>query len=101
MDLRRRLLMGLVISAGIISCLSACLGIGPAGEEGKGQEPRWEQSYDAGYTDGKGAYAGGSEIMHLVAHKGKLYAANVGENSVHGSDSSENAKIEINFFFNK
>ena len=76
MNLRRRLLMGLVISAGIISCLSACLGIGPAGEEGKGQEPRWEQSYDAGYTDRKGAYAGGSEIMHLVAHKGKLYAAN-------------------------
>lgn len=37
---------------------------------------RWVQSYDAGYTDKDGAYAGGSEIMHLVAHKGKLYAAN-------------------------
>ncbi|NQT87179.1 hypothetical protein HQ560_10470 [bacterium] len=36
----------------------------------------WTQSYDAGYTDGKGAYAGGSEIMHLAAHKGKLHAAN-------------------------
>jgi len=36
----------------------------------------WTQSYDAGYTDGNGAYAGGSEIMHLAAHKGKLYAAN-------------------------
>ncbi|NQU26247.1 MAG: hypothetical protein HQ567_33590 [Candidatus Nealsonbacteria bacterium] len=36
----------------------------------------WSQSYDAGYTDANGAYAGGSEIMHLVAHKGKLYAAN-------------------------
>ncbi len=37
---------------------------------------RWVQSYDAGYLDDNGAYAGGSEIMHLVSHKGKLYAAN-------------------------
>ena len=29
----------------------------------------------------------------------KLYARNVGENSVHGSDSAENAKIEIAQFF--
>ncbi len=29
----------------------------------------------------------------------KLYAGNKGENIVHGSDSPENAKIEINFFF--
>ena len=29
----------------------------------------------------------------------KLYAVNVGENSVHGSDSDENAAIEIEFFF--
>jgi poly(A) polymerase len=36
----------------------------------------WTQSYEAGYTDSNGAYAGGSEIMHLVPHKGKLYAAN-------------------------
>ena len=39
-------------------------------------EARWVQSYDAGYTDRNGAHAGGSEIMHLVSHKGKLYAAN-------------------------
>ena len=38
MNLRRRLLMSLVISAGIISCLSACLGVGPPGEEGAEQE---------------------------------------------------------------
>jgi poly(A) polymerase len=37
--------------------------------------PGWEQSYKAGYTDSTGHYAGGSEIMHLVGHKGKLYAA--------------------------
>ncbi len=29
----------------------------------------------------------------------KLYGANVGENAVHGSDSLENAKIEIGYFF--
>jgi hypothetical protein len=37
---------------------------------------QWTQSYAAGYVDAQGAYAGGSEIMHLVAHKGKVYAAN-------------------------
>jgi nucleoside-diphosphate kinase len=31
----------------------------------------------------------------------KLYAASVGENAVHGSDSDENAEIEGNFFFSK
>jgi len=30
----------------------------------------------------------------------KLFALNMGENSVHGSDSPENAAIEIKFFFN-
>ena len=29
----------------------------------------------------------------------KEHALSIGENSVHGSDSEENAKIEINFFF--
>jgi nucleoside-diphosphate kinase len=29
----------------------------------------------------------------------KLYAASVGENAVHGSDSDENAQIESDFFF--
>lgn len=29
----------------------------------------------------------------------KKYAASVGENAVHGSDSDENANIESNFFF--
>ncbi len=31
----------------------------------------------------------------------KLYAASVGENAVHGSDSDENAEIEGDFFFSK
>jgi len=43
---------------------------------GDGVRVDWARSYEAGYTDGNGAYAGGSEIMHLVPHKGKLYAAN-------------------------
>ncbi|GGA83469.1 nucleoside-diphosphate kinase [Puia dinghuensis] len=30
----------------------------------------------------------------------KLYAASVGENAIHGSDSDENAAIEGSFFFN-
>ena len=29
----------------------------------------------------------------------KLYAESIEANSVHGSDSEENAKIEISFFF--
>jgi nucleoside-diphosphate kinase len=29
----------------------------------------------------------------------KLYGSNVGENAVHGSDSADNAKIEIAYFF--
>lgn len=37
---------------------------------------QWQQSYRAGYTDAQGVYAGGSEIMHLAAHRGKLYASN-------------------------
>lgn len=31
----------------------------------------------------------------------KLYAKNLGENAVHGSDSDENAAIEIGFFFSE
>ncbi len=31
----------------------------------------------------------------------KKHALNIQENSVHGSDSEENAKIEINYFFNE
>lgn len=41
-----------------------------------GSDAGWTPSYAAGFTDANGAHAGGSEVMHLVAHKGKLYAAN-------------------------
>ena len=30
-----------------------------------------------------------------------LYGTDLGQNAVHGSDSDENANIEINFFFNQ
>ena len=31
----------------------------------------------------------------------KMYGLSIDKNSVHGSDSQENAKKEINFFFNQ
>jgi nucleoside-diphosphate kinase len=31
----------------------------------------------------------------------KQFGSSIGENAVHGSDSDENAKIEISYFFNK
>lgn len=31
----------------------------------------------------------------------KLFAASIGENAIHGSDSDENARIEGDFFFSK
>jgi nucleoside-diphosphate kinase len=31
----------------------------------------------------------------------KLFAASIGENAIHGSDSDENAKIEGDFFFSR
>ena len=40
----------------------------------------------------------------LKANEGtlrKMYGLSIDKNSVHGSDSLENAKTEINFFFNK
>ena len=56
--------------------------------------------------EGPGAVAKYREVMGATnpaqAAEGtirKLYAESVGENSVHGSDSAENAKIEIAQFF--
>jgi len=59
------------------SCVMAAVALFFIGQTvSTGQSPRWVQSYDAGYVDANGAYAGGSEIMHLTAHRGKLFAAN-------------------------
>jgi nucleoside-diphosphate kinase len=56
--------------------------------------------------EGDGAVAKYREVMGATnpaqAADGtirKLYAKNVGENSVHGSDSQDNAKLEIAQFF--
>lgn len=56
--------------------------------------------------EGENAVAKNREIMGATnpadAAEGtirKLYAQSIGENSVHGSDSAENAAIEINYFF--
>jgi nucleoside-diphosphate kinase len=56
--------------------------------------------------EGENAIAKNREIMGATnpanAAPGtlrKLYADSVGENAVHGSDSADNAKIEIAYFF--
>ncbi len=41
-----------------------------------GADLPWSQSYEAGYTDANGQYCGGSEVMHIKAHGGKLFAFN-------------------------
>ena len=57
--------------------------------------------------EGEDAVAKNREIMGATnpadADEGtirKEFALDIGENSVHGSDSLENAKIEIEYFFN-
>ena len=58
--------------------------------------------------EGDNAISKNRELMGatdpLKAEEGtlrKMYGLSIDKNSVHGSDSQENAKIEINFFFNK
>ena len=58
--------------------------------------------------EGEGAVFKNREIMGatdpLKAEEGtlrKMYGLSIDKNSVHGSDSVENAKIEIGFFFDK
>ena len=57
--------------------------------------------------EGKNAVIKNRKIMGATDPKNaeentirKLYGISIDKNSVHGSDSSENAKKEINFFFN-
>ena len=58
--------------------------------------------------EGENAILKNREIMGATDPKNakdgtirKLYGISIDKNSVHGSDSAENAKIEINFFFSK
>ena len=39
-------------------------------------EAGWSWSYQAGYYDSNGHYAGGTETLHVLGHKDRLYAAN-------------------------
>ena len=64
--MRLNILVGILVGAFFIQ----------SGIEASSAEEGWSQSYSAGYEDQQGSFAGGSEIMHLVSHKGKLYAAN-------------------------
>ena len=57
--------------------------------------------------EGEGAISKNRQLMGATdpskAEEGtlrKMYGVSIDKNSVHGSDSSENAKIEIDFFFN-
>ena len=56
--------------------------------------------------EGEGAISKNRQLMGATdpskAEEGtlrKMYGVSIDKNSVHGSDSSENAKIEIDFFF--
>ena len=58
--------------------------------------------------EGEGAISKNRQLMGATdpskAKEGtlrKIYGVSIDKNSVHGSDSSENAKIEIDFFFKK
>lgn len=51
----------------------AAMGRSPPGEA---PSSGWERSYRSGCRDDAGRLAGGSEVLHLVAHQGRLYAAN-------------------------
>ena len=57
----------MIIRTCILLSLATFAGAAPA---------NWRQSFDAGYFDAQGKWAGGSEIMHLAAHAESLYAAN-------------------------
>ena len=58
--------------------------------------------------EGKNAVLKNRELMGATDPKNakegtirKLYGVSIDKNSVHGSDSVENAKVEINFFFKR
>jgi len=77
MNVRRELLMTTICL--FILDLAATVSAEDATEVSRSQRATssgWTQSYKAGYVDSQGRYAGGSEILHLEGHKGKLYAAN-------------------------
>ena len=63
---------GAVVIGGLTSSSSSA----PASAAGGGATLGWTQSYTAGYKDLNGQWCGGSEVMHIKPHKGKLFAFN-------------------------
>jgi len=55
--------------------ISAIFAAGIAAVTGLEGFEGWSQSYVAGHLDANGKYLGGSELMHLVPHGGRLFAA--------------------------
>lgn len=65
------LVLGLCLRLSPAASASCASGAAP----GEALAAGWERSYRAGCVDQAGALAAGSEILHLVLHKGRLYAA--------------------------
>jgi hypothetical protein len=57
----------------------ACFGAGASGQvrvpESR-SDKGWQRSFTAGEVDDSGRPIGGTEIVHLASHKGRLYAGN-------------------------
>lgn len=67
-------LFGVVAAAAV--CAPTALGAqSPACAPSQAKRDGWNASFVAGCTDQNGRLAGGSQVMHLVPHKGSLYAA--------------------------
>lgn len=49
--------------------------LAPMAMPGEARQGGWQRSYRAGCTDAQGVLAAGSEVMHLVPHAGRLFAA--------------------------
>jgi hypothetical protein len=71
----RRLLTAIVLLAtGLLGACSDAPAAPPCQPSAEA-ESGWASSFVAGCLDRNGHYLGGSQTMHLVAHKGQLYAA--------------------------
>lgn len=59
-----------------LSATSQACGTTDSSAQGETTAPGWQRSYRTGCRDGNGRFSGGSQVIHLVPHKGRLYAAN-------------------------
>jgi hypothetical protein len=69
------LALAVVVGAGLQPQPAASAPCASGAMPGETLAAGWERSYSAGCVDQAGKLAAGSEILHLVAHKGRLYAA--------------------------